>query len=246
LANKYDGNIAISTTMEKHLRKQNMPVIRVPILSDIDKFKIKRQTSSYTIIQIGYTGSLTYRKDGLNELIKSIWVLINKYQCKNIVLNIYGYGYWGTIKKLEILVKKLELSKFIKFHGKVPSEEIPEIQAQQDILVLTRPQNLQTRFGFSTKLAEYMASGVVLLTTDVSDNLKYIKDEENGFIAENYLAEKVAEKLFDIIINERYLDKNIIKSAQKTASTHFNSRNYKKILFDFLFSQTNINGIIQS
>ncbi len=235
LAKNYDGNIAISTTMEQYLLKKNKPVIRIPILSDIDRFQIKKQTNRNDTFHIGYTGSLTFKKDGLGELIKSISILINKYDFRNVNLNIYGSGYWGTIKKLENLIKELGLSNHIFLHGKVTSEAIPEIQAQQDILVLARPQNLQTRFGFSTKLAEYMASGVVVLTTDVSDNLMFIKDGINGFVADSYFAEKIAEKLFAIISNKSYLDKQISQSAYQTALKYFNSKNYKDKLSGFLF-----------
>ena len=114
-----------------------------------------------------------------------------------------------------------------------------KLGAQQNILILARPQNLQTRFGFSTKLAEYMASGVAVLTTDVSDNLLFIKDGENGFIADSYKAEKVADKLFDIVNNKKYLDKKIIECANVTATKYFNSKKYKDKLARFLFSENN-------
>ncbi len=235
LAKNYDGNIAISTTMEQYLLKMNKPVIRIPILSDIDRFQIKKQTHSDDTINIGYTGSLTFKKDGLGELIKAIGLLINKYNVTNVKLNIYGSGFRDTIKKLESLINKLGLSKHIFLHGKVTSEDIPKIQVQQDLLVLVRPQNLQTRFGFSTKLAEYMASGVVVLTTDVSDNLMFIENAKNGFVADSYLAEKVAGKLFEIISNKSYLDKQITQSAYETALKYFNSKNYNDQLSGFLF-----------
>ena len=244
LAKKYDGNIAISKTMEQYLLKMNKPVIRIPILSDIDRFQFEKQSQNDDMINIGYTGSLTYKKDGLGELIKAIALLINKYNVSNIKLNIYGSGYRDTIEKLESLINKLGLSKHVFLHGKVTSEEIPEIQVQQDILVLTRPQNLQTRFGFSTKLAEYMASGVVVLTTNVSDNLLFIKDGENGFIADTYEAEKVAEKFFDIINNKKYLDKKIIECANVTATKYFNSKRYKDKLARFLFPENNEETIV--
>lgn len=231
----YDGNIAISTTMENFLKKTRKPVIRIPILTDIERFHIKKKIGIADKIQIGYTGTLTFKKDGLGELIKSIGILINKFNFRNICLNIYGTGYRGTIKKLELLIKRLDLAEYVFLHGKVDAADIPGILNKQDILVLTRPDNLQTRFGFSTKLAEYMASGTVVLTTDISDNLLYINDEKNGFIAESYLAEKVAEKLFDILSQKKYLDKKIVNNAFITALEHFNSKVYKETLSEFLF-----------
>ena len=215
LAKKYEGNIAISTTMESYLKKNNKNVIRVPILADVNKYyirKIKEPNQGKTV-SIGYTGSLTYKKDGVGELIKAIGILVYKYSTNNVHLNIYGSGYRDTIKKLKKQIVSLKLKKYITLYGSVHSDKIPDVLSKQDLLVLTRPVNLQTRYGFSTKLAEYMASSVPVLTTNVSDNALYIRDNYNGFIIESHRAKVVAHKLNQIIKEKLYLDVTIRKNA---------------------------------
>lgn len=238
LAKYYDGNIAISTTMEHYLKKMNNNVIRIPILADVDKYYHRKYNAQIKgkIINIGYTGSLSYKKDGIGELIKAIGILVYNYSINNVQLNIYGSGYKDTIKKIEKKIVLLQLEKHITFHGSVRSDKIPDILRKQDILVLPRPSNLQTRFGFSTKLAEYMASSVPLLMTNISDNAIYVQNNKNGFVIDKPYASDIAKKLKEIIMQKRYQDSKLRQNAYLTAKKYFNGNNYSDILVKFLFS----------
>lgn len=236
LVAKYDGNIAISTTMEKKIARVNNSLLRIPILANVQQFSdAKEAHKKSSDINIGFTGYLTIKKDGIGELIEAISILQKKYAIDNVILNLYGTGYRDTLAKIKSLIKKYRLENKVILHGKVPSGDIPEILKRQDILILTRPVNLQTRYGFSTKLAEYMASGITVLTTDVSDNTLFIKDGENGFIAKSYKAEETAEKLAEIIKGKKYLDTTLRKKAQETAHNHFDGNKYATELLNFFF-----------
>jgi len=62
----------------------------------------------------------------------------------------------------------------IKYLGFVPPARVAELQAQAAVLVLTRdPAQLYTRYSFPSKLLEYVASGIPVLTT----RLKGIPEE---------------------------------------------------------------------
>lgn len=239
IVGRYDGNIVISTSFEKRIGKVNNNLIRVPILADVNKYHLDKPVNDAgkNIINIGYTGSLSIKKDGLDELIKAIGLLVNKYGNKNIHLNIYGMGYRDTIIKLKEMISNLGLNEYITLHGKVTSDKIPEVLSKQHILVLTRPKNLQTNYGFSTKLAEYMASSVPVLSTKVSDNGLYLEDGVNGFLINNHKAEETAAKLNEIISGKKYLDKVIKRNAYQTAKDHFNGNKYHDEMMAFLFKQ---------
>ena len=104
-----------------------------------------------------------------------------------------------------------------------------------NLLILPRPLNTQTNFGFSTKLAEYLISGVPVLVTDVSDNKIYIKDGFNGFMVDEISATGFEKKLIDIVGNYE-VEKHIVsKEAFNTAKNHFDYRLYKDILTNFFF-----------
>ncbi len=238
LVAEYDGNIAISRNMEERIQKLNPNLLRIPILADVKRFSQKNPVRiDNELIQLGFTGYLTMKKDGIGELIKAIGILRDKYNIGNIRLNLYGTGYRDTLAKIRKLIDEKGVTENVVLHGQVPSESIPEILSQQDILLLTRPENLQTRFGFSTKLAEYMASGVPVLITSVSDNTLYVKDGENGFVSCSHKAADTAERLFEVISRKDYLDKSIGQRARATALQHFDAVNYSDQLIQFLFPE---------
>ena len=237
LVSQYDGNIVISKTMENHVAKQNGNLIRIPILADVAQFEVlpKTKKQDESLINIGFTGTINNKKDGINELIDAIAILDKKHGIQNVQLNLYGSGYRDVIAKLKKQISDLSLSERVILHGKVASSEIPGIMVEQDILVLTRPDSLQARYGFSTKLAEYMASGVVVLATDVSDNALFIEDGVNGFIAKSHVAQETASKLAEIISKKEYSNSEIKKKGRATASEYFQSEKYADELSNFLF-----------
>jgi len=105
------------------------------------------------------------------------------------------------------------------------------------LLIIPRPLNLQTKYGFSTKLSEYLISGVPVLVTNVSDNSLYIKDGYNGFIVEPGNYKKMGEKILYVISNYNKLKKTISMNAYQTAKEYFNYSNYSKDIFNFIFSK---------
>ena len=238
LVAQYDGNIVISTMLEKKVAGHNTNLIRIPILTEVEKFdtSIKKERRN-DLINLGFTGTLNNKKDGIDKLIKAISILNVSYGINNIRLNLYGRGYRDTIAKLKKQISELGLNDIVILHGKVSSNEIPYVLSQQDILILTRPTTLQTRYGFSTKLAEYMASGVSVLATDVSDNALYIKDGVNGFIIKSHKPGVTAKKLNEIISHGKYQDAEIRKNAKETARKYFNGNNYSAELINFLFAK---------
>jgi glycosyltransferase involved in cell wall biosynthesis len=233
----YNGNIVISTRMEEWVQRLNKNVIRIPILVDVNKFNhCLKQPIRKEIVKIGYTGSITLKKDGIGYLIKSLSILINKYRIENVQLNIYGFGYRGVINKIKKMIEERGLCKNVYIHEPVLAEEIPMLLSKHDILIMIRPKNLQTNYGLSTKLAEYMASGKIILTSNVSDNNLYIVDGENGFIINTTAPEFIAQKLVQIINSGIFNDIEMAEHAYRTALSSFNIKNYRDILEKFLFN----------
>ena len=235
LVSMYDGHIVISTRMKKRLTGRNDNLLLIPILADTEKFKsLSRKVKTSDRVEIGFTGYLTFKKDGLNELIRSVYLLEKEYDITNVTLNLYGSGYHGTVSRINKLIHSLGLDDRVILHGEVNSGQIPDILRSQDILILTRPSNLQTEHGFSTKLAEYMASGTPVLTTAVSDAGVYIRDNFNGFIIPDHKAETAAGRLKTIISGKEYLNEKIGIEAMKTAEEHFNATKYADQISHFL------------
>ena len=81
------------------------------------------------------------------------------------------------------LVQQLNIEGRVVFTGKVPYERIPQLLVDAEMLALARPDNLQARYGFPTKLGEYLATGNPVVVTAVGDIPRFIEDGKNGFLA---------------------------------------------------------------
>ena len=236
LTKYYDGLVCISTNIEDYFKKYNKNMIRIPILCDIKNHPF---SESLNYIEgkefiICFTGAVSLKKEGFDILYKSLSLVKSRH--KNFKLFLYG-PISKNEKKLLLneLPLKYGIKKNIVYHGIVNQSEIMEKMRESNLLILPRPLNLQTKYGFSTKLSEYLISGVPVLVTNVSDNALYIKDGYNGFVVEPGNYEEMAQKLIYIISNYNKFKNTIGKNAYLTAKEKFNYSNYSKDIFDFMF-----------
>jgi glycosyltransferase involved in cell wall biosynthesis len=175
LSAKFSGVVAISTTLEKYYRKSH--VIRIPILVDDAWFKeeLNQQLFNKKTLRIGYFGAISEEKDGVFSLMQAVQELAEDHAIK---CDIYGQAN----KNVQARLKPFIDSGHISYRGSLRSEEVFEALKNYNLLALIRPLNMQTRYGFSTKLGEYLASGVPVLATKVSDNGFYLKNQESAFL----------------------------------------------------------------
>lgn len=235
LSKYYDGLIAISNNLKLYFNKYNSNILIIPILSDYpDKVEIKDTNFEYgDCFKLAFSGSISLKKEGFDDLFSALSLLNENYP--NFEFHLYG-----NIKKNEMknilndLPKKNNIQSKVFYHGVVNEKEIHDILQEFHLLILPRPLNLQTKFGFSTKLADYLVSGVPVLVTDVSDNGKYIKDGVNGYIIPPGNPFFMAEKILFIIKAKASVKKLIVENAFHTARTHFYYKNFSGILTEFL------------
>lgn len=232
----YSGLIAISTPFEKLYKPYNPQVSRIPILVDPESFKLNRADSSSESgpFNIGYFGHISEKKDGVASLIQSV-KSINKYSKPRLELHLYG----GFASYRAKYFKSLIDGKQVFFHGSIPASEVkPELQ-KFDLLALVRPLNLQTQYGFSTKLGEYLMSGVPVLASNVSDNAKYLEDGEEAFIlnlgkeVDQIALEAKIRQIIEIPVDQR---RQLGLKGREKALKEFDYRNHAQALTDFIFS----------
>jgi len=98
---------------------------------------------------------------------------------------------------LKELSKSLGIWYNVKFVGLIQHHELPKYFASSDVYVST---SLSDSFAVST--LEAMACGLAPVVTDVGDNRKWIKEEENGFIVPVKDPKVLAEKIIYLLENE--------------------------------------------
>jgi glycosyltransferase involved in cell wall biosynthesis len=236
LTRYYDGIIAISTNIEDYFSRFNKNIIRIPILTDISRkqfnsppgFDLKKEP-----FKICFTGSIILKKEGLDLLYESF----AKLKQKNIAIEFHLYGPVSPDNNRQVfhlLPEKFNIKEDIHYHGELTPDAILQEMQKYHLLILPRPLSFQTKYGFSTKLSEYLISGVPILVTQVSDNGLYIKDGENGFIVEPGNVDAMTAKLIYIRENYNEVAKNIVESAFETSVKFFHYKNYSTVLNDFI------------
>ncbi len=233
LVAKYDGNIVISKSFEEWIVKRNNNFIRIPILANPSNYFLNQQPTSDDTFNIVYTGSISFKKDGLGLLIHAINIVINKYGLKNLKLDFYGFGNKTEINNLKELINKYKLNSYVNFHGIINKDEVVRVLSKANLAVLIRESNLQSEFGFSTKLAEYLFSKTPILLTNVSDNSSYLINNKSAFFTDPKPLE-IAKSIFYIYNLPKTKRVKIANNGYNVALNYFQIQRYAKSLGDFL------------
>jgi len=230
---KYDGLISISSSLNNYLLKYNSNIIRIPILVEVPQERFYCSLPIVEYFKIGFFGTISFKKEGLINIIQAI----KKLCSKNCKVKFYLYGSISEIerKALQHYIQKEEVQDLITYLGIIPHERILIEMRKMNLLILPRPLNCQTNFGFSTKLAEYLISGVPVLVTNVSDNSHYIKDGFNGFMVDDISSDGFESKIAQIMKNYDQVKFQISIAGYETAVKHFDYQLYKDKLTEFLF-----------
>jgi glycosyltransferase involved in cell wall biosynthesis len=168
-------------------------IVKIPILVDMKRFdrNIDHETKATKVIS--YVGFMGGNKDGLENLIDAMYV-VNK-RIKNVALNLIGSAPEEDMLRLKNKVESLGLNNVITFLGSKNAEQIPAFLLNSDLLVLARPDTIQAKAGFSTKLGEYLASAKPVVITITGEISKYLKDKESAYLVEPDNIEKFADKI---------------------------------------------------
>jgi len=141
---------------------------------DLNQFKNRKQylqRFSDRPIEIYFVG----RFDELNG-VDFILENINMFTPAQIHLNFVGTG-----RNLD-RINHLHNSGKLIYHGAVPYSKMPEIFLRADLLLIPRIRCFGSNLFIPTKLLEGMASGLLVLGSDVDGISEVIRDSQNGFL----------------------------------------------------------------
>lgn len=229
---KVDGLFVITPLLKDffnvniHIPNDKIEVINMVV--DLNRFN-NLDISKKKIIS--YCGKISLYKDGVDKLIRAF--ANAKINC-DIKLRIIGpFESDNTRKKIISLTKELNIEDRIIFTGPVPSEEMPHLLAESELLVLARPNNLQSKYGFPTKMGEYLSTGVPVLATKVGDFEHYLKNGYNIFLAEPDDIDDFSNKITSIF-NDYHHSMIIGDNGKKAAKELFCYKTESKKMIDFI------------
>ena len=172
-------------------------IVTVNMFVDTDRFKgiVPEKDRKY----IAYCGTLSKQKDGIDVLIKAFDLVRRRHADYRLML-IGGFeDLYNDEDEIRSLVESLGLSESIIMTGLVNPAEIPQLLSNASILAMARRPNKQTRYGFPTKLGEYLCTGNPVVLTNVGEVGMYLKDKENCIFAEPGDVEDLADKFCWVI-----------------------------------------------
>lgn len=176
-----------------------------------------------------FVGRLTEKK-GVKYLIKAMPEVIKKYPKTKLM--IIGEG--ELENELKELTRKLKMEENIIFIGAIQNKELPRYYATADIFIapsiITKEGD---REGLPVTIMEAMASGCVVITTDLEGNKDLIKDKKTGFLVEQKNSKDISKRILELLENKslfNVIKKESIEKIRKGFDLEFVNRNFGEVL----------------
>ena len=135
-------------------------------------YRCEKTNIAHEIPHITYIGGLGFRRyEALAEIADVIYAINPKWR-----LSVYGMLQNEETKEL------FERTPGIDYKGVVPYDEAKRVISDSDVLVLAENMDIEisknTAYGFSTKITDYLFSGIPILAYGPSNNvgMNYLKD----------------------------------------------------------------------
>ena len=184
-----NGIIALSQRAKKVIEnlpsvaRKDTPVIVVPSCVDLQHFQPTNSGPAVieNELRLVYVGSV-----GRRHLMDKIgrFVAVVAAEVRNVHLRVLSQTEKSAVT---LMLAASELSESNWSYASVPHAEIPEDLKHQHAGLLFYPQGLSEHGGSPTKVGEYWASGLPVITTpNVSDTDEIIRREKVGVVVEEH------------------------------------------------------------
>lgn len=219
---KLDGLFVISHSLKDYFLSKGVDSTKIHIykmIVDPSRFEqVEKQVQSSPYI--AYCGTAVNRKDGVDSLITAFSAVVKSHP--EIKLFIIGETPWVKDRERNLqLIDEYGLKDNIVFTGLVDQKQMPQLLKNSELLVLARPDNIQAKYGFPTKLGEYLLTSNPVVVTAVGDIPLYLKDGDNALLAQPNNPTSIAEKIV-WALNNNTSAKNVGFHGRETALKCFN------------------------
>ena len=205
--------------VEKGIEREKIHVINMTV--DPDRFRgIKKNAEKR---YIAYCGTASNNKDGVDQLIKAFAIFARTHP--GIALQIIGKtpNSGQAFNNLN-LVKDFHLERQVVFLGQVDSSLIPQLLVNAEVLALDRPDNIQAKYGFPTKLGEYLMTANPVVVTSVGDIPLFLSDNVSAYLSAPDNPSAFASKLEEAIDHPKDA-RRVGLEGRRVALNSFNGKN---------------------
>jgi glycosyltransferase involved in cell wall biosynthesis len=229
---KLDGLFVITKAL-KDFFLQYLPaekIALIPMTVEPERFSIPKTRSQYGTY-IAYCGSMYSDKDGVPILLQAFDLFAEKHTDIQLVL----IGDTSNATKFQVVEKTFRNLKYkdrVFFTGKVERDQMPELLVNASALALARPDNIQAKGGFPTKLGEYLATGNPVIVTKVGEIPDYLSHMENAYLSEPDSVKAFSDQL-DAVFSDYVRATEIGKKGKELANSVFHYKTQAEKLIRF-------------
>ena len=232
---KTKGMFVISTALRDYYQSIGVKHVSVVNMTvDATRFaELKKEHRSCKYI--AYCGTASNNKDGVDELIKS-FAIAHKIH-PDLKLYIVGKTPQRDDRAGNLqLIDDLGIQESVVFTGIVSAEQMPQLLKNADILALDRPDSLQAKCGFPTKLGEYLLTENPVVVTRVGDIPLFLEDGKSALMAEQRNPEAFASKIMWVLEHSSEAQQ-IGKAGAKVALRYFNYKTESRKIIDTILNE---------
>ncbi len=212
----------INSYLQKYYRQIPITVLNMVIEPDRYGCSLSNNVAEYK--DIVYVGTMYGDKDGVYYLLEAFLKIYRDYPDSRLIL-VGDNTKVSRMQKINHILSKVSDCERIIFTGQLNRNEVIKWINSAYSLALARPNNIQAKYGFPTKLGEYLATGKPVVITSVGDIPLFLKDGENAYIAKPDDVDSFADKLRECLDNPE-LAKLIGMKGKKLV---YNEFNYKEV-----------------
>ncbi len=198
--------------------------VKSAVIYQSSDFRIKPLHNEHKIPRITYIGGFAYgRCYPLASIAESLYSMDNHYR-----LEVYGLI---TDEETRLVFNN---TRGLYYRGVISYDEAKEVISDSDILVLAENPDERyaksTNYGFSTKITDYLFSGVPIFAYGSLDNvgISYLKETNSACVA--FSEDEIKPKLETLLRDKNYCS-IIVKNAMANASmNHDANRNSERFI----------------
>lgn len=228
----FDGIVPISHSLDAYIHQHSpkMKTIIVPILVEDDK-QVKIGENPYKMPYIVHTGTMVENKDGISCILKAFAKVKESdvTGCKLVFAGPQSTESCSYIPQM----KELGIRDDVILLGMIKdSKKLISLQQNASMSIVYRYDNMQARYGFSTKMGEVLITGKPLITTPIGGHKDYLIDKENALIVEPGNIQQLADTINYVLRNPQE-SKIIGDKGRELALNEFSAYKHGTRLKDF-------------
>lgn len=219
---KIDGLFVISKNLRDYYISKGVSESNIHIINmTVDPSRFENLKRTFTKDKyIAYCGTVSNKKDGADQLIKAFALVARRYPDYKLYIIGNTQLHVDEVENIR-LIQKLGISDKVIFTGMVTADDMPQLLKNAQVLALNRPDNIQAKYGFPTKLGEYLLTGNPVVVTSVGNIPDFLVDGESAFLSPPNNPEKFAANICLAIEND-VLARSVGENGKKIALENFN------------------------